>query len=60
MKGTFTWVILVIKLVVQQGKKKLINSTEITYASGKAFVCYTIYAATSDLNVKKKEQLVLS
>lgn len=56
MKGSFTWVILVIKLVMQQGKKKLINSTEITCASGKAFVCYTTYAATSDCKCEKETE----
>lgn len=56
MKRRFTWVILVIKLVVLQGKRKLINSTEITYASGKAFVCYTTCAATSNCKCEKETE----
>lgn len=32
VEGSLTWIILVIKLVLQLGKKNLINSTEITYA----------------------------
>lgn len=56
VKGSSTWVILVIKLVVQQGKKKLINSSEITHASGKAFVCYTTYAATSHCKCEKETE----